>query len=296
MRVDYLGLEAFVAVAELGSFSKAARRLNVTQTALSHRIRKIEDDLGTRLLLRTSREVSLTMAGQALLPQVKGKLEKLTELYAAVRDSGREALTKVVFACLPTVAGYYLAGLMRTFSEAHSGLQIVLLDQSAAMVTNTVQRGDAEFGSTLKEATPWDVEVEDLCVEPYVLLVNRHHPLAAKGTVRREDLLGEPLVRIRTQSTNRQLIEESLGDVSKKLDWRFEVQNAATAMNLVAAGTAMTVLPRLTMYLAPQDLVGLQFEDVQLSRSIVAVKRRGVPLSGAADTLLSMIRERLATM
>ena len=108
--------------------------------------------------------------------------------------------------------------------------------------------------------------------------------------------MGEPLVRSRTQSTNRQLIEESLGDVSKKLDWRFEVQNAATAMNLVAAGTAMTVLPRLTMYLAPQDLVGLQFEDVQLSRSIVAVKRRGVPLSGAADTLLSMIRERLATM
>ena len=89
MRVDYLGLEAFVAVAELGSFSRAAQRLNLTQTALSHRIRKIEDDLGTRLLVRTSREVSLTMAGQALLPQVRGKLETLAELYGTIRDTGR---------------------------------------------------------------------------------------------------------------------------------------------------------------------------------------------------------------
>ena len=110
----------------------------------------------------------------------------------------------------------------------------------------------------------------------------------------REDLLGEPLVRIRTQSTNRQLIEESLGNVSRQLDWRFEVQNAATAMNLVAAGTAITVLPRLTMYQAPHQLVGLSFEDVDLSRSVVAVTRRAVPLSDAAESLLAMIRQRLS--
>jgi DNA-binding transcriptional LysR family regulator len=294
MRVDYLGLEAFVAVAELGSFSRAAQRLNLTQTALSHRIRKIEEDLGTRLLVRTSREVSLTMAGQALLPQVRGRLETLAELYGAVRDSGREAMRKVVFASVPTIAGYYLAGLMRTFSEANQGLSIILLDQPAAAVVSTVQRGEAEFGITITGATPWDVQTEYLCTEPYVLLVNRHHKLAERKTVRREDLLGEPLVRIRTQSTNRQLIEESLGNVSRQLDWRFEVQNAATAMNLVAAGTAITVLPRLTMYQAPHQLVGLSFEDVDLSRSVVAVTRRAVPLSDAAESLLAMIRQRLS--
>jgi DNA-binding transcriptional LysR family regulator len=74
MRVDYLGLEAFIAVAEVGSFSKAAERLNLTQTALSHRIRKIEADLGTRLLVRTSRDVSLTIAGQNLLPKVRAQI------------------------------------------------------------------------------------------------------------------------------------------------------------------------------------------------------------------------------
>lgn len=294
MRVDYLGLEAFVAVAELGSFSRAAQRLNLTQTALSHRIRKIEEDLGTRLLVRTSREVSLTMAGQALLPQVRGRLETLAELYSTVRNSGREAMRKVVFASVPTIAGYYLAGLMQTFSEANQGLSVILLDQPAAAVVSTVQRGEAEFGITITGATPWDIESEYLCTEPYVLLVNRKHRLAGRKSVRREDLLGELLVRIRTQSTNRQLIEDSLGSVSRELDWRFEVQNAATAMNLVAAGTAITVLPRLTMYQAPHQLVGLSFDDVDLTRAVVAVTRRAVPLSDAAESLLAMIRKRLS--
>lgn len=58
MRVDYLGLEDFVAVAEMGSFSRAARRLNLSQTALSHRIKKVEADLGIQLLTRTSRDAS----------------------------------------------------------------------------------------------------------------------------------------------------------------------------------------------------------------------------------------------
>lgn len=294
MRVDYLGLEAFVAVAQLGSFSRAAARLNLTQTALSHRIRKIEEDLGTRLLLRTSREVSLTIAGQDLLPQVCSQLETLADLYGKVRDSGREAMRKVVFACVPTIAGYFLPGIMRTFSQAHPGLQIVLLDHLAATVVELVQRGDAEFGITITGATPLDVEVRHLCTEPYVMLVGCNHRLAGQKTARRADLQGEPLVRIRTQSTNRQLIEESLGELSKTLDWRFEVQNAATAMKLVAAGTAITVLPRLTMHSAAHELVGLPFSDVDLSRNIVAVQRRGVPLSQPAETLLAMICERLA--
>src|SRR5215217_7605187 len=71
MRIDFLGLHAFVAIAERGSFQHAAAHLNLSQTALSHRVRKLEEDLGVKLLSRTTREVSLTRAGLNLLPKVK---------------------------------------------------------------------------------------------------------------------------------------------------------------------------------------------------------------------------------
>ena len=71
---------------------------------------------------------------------------------------------------------------------------------------------------------------------------------------------------------------------------------AETAMSLVAAGVAVTVLPQLTMHQSHPEIVGLGFTDVDLSRNIGAVQRRGVPLSAPAEALLAMIRERLATL
>jgi len=106
MRVDYLGLEAFVAVAELGSFSRAAQRLNLTQTALSHRIRKIEEDLGTRLLVRTSREVSLTMAGQATWIDQSNAL--VSAFQGAVQPFIVWDIVKMAFAALTVVGGWSL--------------------------------------------------------------------------------------------------------------------------------------------------------------------------------------------
>lgn len=296
MRVDYLGLEAFVAVAELGSFSKAAQRLNLTQTALSHRVRKIEEDLGTKLLIRNSREVSLTIAGQALLPKVREQLQALAGLYTELRETGRETMQRLLFACVPTIANAYLPRMINEFARAHPDVQIVMLDQPAAVVTRLVLEGVAEFGITITGATPWDVEAERLCVENYVLMVARNHPLSDRETVTRHDLIGEPMVRIRTQQTNRQLIDDSLGEVSRRIDWRFEVQNAATALRLVGVGAAVTVLPRSAQSLAPDNIVLLPFSDVELSRDVVSVYRRGVPLSPSAETLLGKIRKRLETI
>lgn len=317
MRVDYLGLEAFVAVAELGSFSKAARQLNLTQTALSHRVRKIEQELGTPLLARTSRDVALTKAGQTLLPQVRAQLETLRDLYSAARDAGRQSKKRLVFACLPTIVWHYLPDLMGEFAKRNPGVDLVLIDQPAARITEFVRTGEAEFGVTIMGAVPWDVEVEPLFEEPYVLIVNKEHRLAGRPSVTRADLVGERLVRIKTRSTNRKLVEESLGaagpevdwriDVStngtivetslgplnSELDWRFEVQNAATALGLVAAGVAVTVLPLSTIRREHPDVVGIGFSDIDFSRRIGVVVRRGSPLSPAAGRLRDMIRERL---
>lgn len=294
MRVDYLGLEAFVAVAELGSFSKAAHRLNLSQTALSHRIRKIEGELGTRLLARTSREVTLTKSGQALVPQVKRHLEQLSELYGSLREEGRHTSRRLAFACLPTISHYYLPEILMQFSRKYSEIQIVLQDQPAGRILDIVKDGEVEFGVTIVGARHWDLEVQRLCTEPYVLLVSRDHPLAGRGTIRREDLVGQAFVRIRTQSINRTLVDEALGDVRDRIIWRYEVQNAATAMSLVAAGMAVTVLPKLTSHLAADKLVGLAFSDVEMSRSIGIVHRRGAPISKAGQRLISMIRHRLS--
>lgn len=149
MRTDYLGLEAFVAIAELGSFNRAAAYLNLTQTALSHRIRKIEADLGVQLLIRSTRDVLLTKEGQALLPQVQRNLAHLSEAYDGLRKRGQSKQERLAFACLPTIANYYLPSILRQFSAECPGIAIQLHDQPFGRVYELVQAGEVEFGISI---------------------------------------------------------------------------------------------------------------------------------------------------
>ncbi len=296
MRIDYLGLEAFVAIAELRSFRRAAGLLNLSQTALSHRIRKIEAELGVQLLLRTTREVSLTEAGQDLLPQVRRHLNELATLYGDMREAGRTKQETVVFACLPTIANYHLPSVLHRFAGSFPEIAIQLHDQPVGRILDLVQSGEVEFGITIAGAMHPDLEVRSICTEPYILLVPHDHPLAARRTISRKDLIGAPMARITTQSTNRQLVDDAMGEYRDRLFWRYEVQHAATAMSLVAEGAALTVLPRLTAHLSGKALVALPFDDVVMERTLCVMTRRGVPLSDPARHLLQMITAQLKSI
>ncbi|MDG1863728.1 MAG: LysR family transcriptional regulator [Yoonia sp.] len=292
-RIDYIGLEAFIAIAQLGNFARAADHLNLSQTALSHRIRKLEADIGVRLLLRTTREVSLTQAGQDLLPLARRNLDGLSTAYGAMQMKAKAQRKTLTFACLPTIAHFYLPPIMNAFARDHPKITLRLQELPAGRITELVTAGEAEFGVTLTGAQPWDLEFKPIRQEPYVLLVGPKHRLAKRTTVARADLAGELFVRINTQSTNRQMVDDFLGPVADKIDWRFEVQNATMAMAIVLQGYALTVLPSLTAKMAMGQLVGLPFSDVDMSRTLGVVTRRGAPLSASAKNLRDRITERL---
>ena len=294
MRTDYLGLEAFVAVAELGSFTRAASALNITPTALSHRIKKLESDLAVQLIIRTTRDVSLTKLAQELLPGIRRDLEHVAEAYGKLQKSGRAQMERLSFACLPTVAYSILGQVLADFMHRHAGLRVELHDQAAGRIYDLVESGEVEFGISIVTAGRWNLDIREFYQEPYLVLMRRDHPLASKPALCRADLIGLPFVRISTQSTNRQLVDEALEEYREGMVWRYEVQSALMAMNLASEGLALTVLPAMTAKLAWRDLVARPLVDVKMSRSLGAITRRGAPLSGPARDLLAMIEERLA--
>jgi len=211
MRTDYLGLEAFVAIADLGSFNRAAAHLNLSQTALSHRIRKLEADLGVQLMIRSTREVSLTKEAQAILPSVRENLRALADAYATLADEGHRRRHTLPFACLPTVAYNYLPRILHAFAAEHPQIVVEMHDRQVNQVYELVESGTVEFGISLIGARRWDLDVRAIYTEPYVLFVHRAHPLAAQGGVERADLAGLPFVQIITQSRNRQMVDDALG-------------------------------------------------------------------------------------
>ena len=158
MRIDFLGLEAFLGVAERGTFHGAAERLNLSQAALSHRIKRLEDDLGVKLFTRTTRQVALTPAGLELLPKVHGMIEGLTDTYDGLRKQGRARQNKLTIGCLPTIATYYLPPILQQFAVLFPEMSVHVRDVSAGQIADLVQNGEAEFGVTIVSANRWDLD------------------------------------------------------------------------------------------------------------------------------------------
>src|SRR5262245_50762478 len=144
-RPDFLGLEAFVAITERGNFRMAAAHLGITQTALSHRMRKLEAYLGVSLLHRTTRRVSLTPSGLSLLPRAKTLIDDAHRTFA---DLGAEAAVRqerLAIGCLPTLAIHFLPQVLREFAADNPDIQVRIFDNSASEIAERVQKGDAEF-------------------------------------------------------------------------------------------------------------------------------------------------------
>lgn len=293
MRVDYLGLEAFVAIADYGSFQRAARALNLSQAALSHRLRKVEEDLGSGLLIRTSREVSLTPTGQALLPDARNLLKSLQEAYEAARAGAWQQSQRFVIACVPTVAHSVLPDVLAGLGRDWPATAYEVLDVPVARISDIVRQGQAEFGLTIVSAELSDLRVRPLVDEDYLLFLHKDTALAIKGQAALADLEGADMARISTQSKNRQLLDVAFADVRDRLQWTYEVQSAALALRLVAGGLAMTILPASAISMAPDSVVAIPFEDVRLQRTIGTVSRRGVPQSERAVDLLARIEAGL---
>ena len=294
MRIDFLGIEAFLGVAECGSFNGAAQRLNLSQAALSHRMKRLEDDLGVKLFTRTTRQVALTPAGLELLPKVRLMMETLTGAYDSLRSQGRDRQTRLVVGCLPTIATYYLPRVLKSFSTRHPDLAVHVRDVSAHEIAALVEKGEAEFGVTIVSANRWDLDTKPLMREPYVLLCPKKHALARRTTVSWTDFEGMPLVRISAQAANRAIIDDALGARREFMQWRYEAQHIATATSMVIAGLALTVAPRLAIDAAgSRDLAAVPIVNPAVARTVGVVSRRGMPLSEAGEALLKLISRSL---
>jgi DNA-binding transcriptional LysR family regulator len=295
MRIDFLGLHAFVAIAERGSFQLAAAHLNLSQTALSHRMRKLEEDLGVRLLSRTTREVSLTPAGLELLPKVKGMIEDLSVSLEELRQRGRVRQERLAIGCLPTIAAGPLPAALRGFRRAHPAVVLRVFDNSATEIAELVHSGAIEFGITLVASHRWDFDIEPLLRDPFVLVARADHPLAGRSAASWSDLEDIPLIRISPHTGNRILIDDALGSRRESLSWRYEVQHVSTALALVDAGLGLTIVPSLALRAAgPDGLRMLPLRNPGVSRQIGIVSKRSAPRSPLADELRKLIVQEFA--
>ena len=208
--MDLRQLEIFVKVAELGSFSRAAEALFLTQPTVSEHIRTLEDELGVRLLDRLGRGAAVTKGGALLLSYAKRILALSRETRQAMESfQGRMSGDLLVGAS--TIPGeYILPALIGRFKEKFPDIAITLLIGDSQAVTDWVMEGRAEIGVVGARSTHRSIEYRELFPDDIVLIVGAAHPWQGRKQVTIEELRGEPLLLRERGSGTRAAFESAL--------------------------------------------------------------------------------------
>ena len=295
MKIDVLGVQAFVAIADHKSFRRAAGELSITQTALSRRLQNLESFLGVRLVERTTRSVALTPPGDSFLPQARRLLADLAAALTEIRETGKAQRGDVTLACVPTIGVHYLPHILQRYSAEHPQNRVKVLDHSSGAVAQAVLTREAEFGINIAETHAPTLRSIPLLQDDFVLICREDHPLARRRTLPWEKLEGHRLIFPGASSNNRPLLDHALAELAPRLTAFYEVQRSSTAVGLVAAGAGIAVAPRLAWQAGSYP--GLRVVSLHtpvVRRTFSLISRKGAHLSPAAQALHDLILQHRA--
>ena len=260
--MDRYLLRYFLAVAELGSFSKAAARISVTQPTLSVGIAKLEREVGARLFERTTRRVSLTPAGSKFLHHAR---HITLEYEAALRDvSETPQLKRVRAGILSTIPARDLERVVAQHARNAGGEALELLDSTERDIANRLSDGRLDAAITILRPGLESFAREPLRTEAYVLFAAANHKLSGFGSIEGGELAGETMI-VRRQCEGLPEISRYFTSRDVRPSFSLRTLSDDRAMSMVAAGLGVTVAPE--SFAAP-GLAAVRLEGFTLARDV----------------------------
>jgi DNA-binding transcriptional LysR family regulator len=237
-------LECFVAVVDEGSFTRAARRIGITQPSLSQHIRALEDELDGAVLERLPRGVSLTPAGRSLLPEARAAVRAVER----GRRSARAALAlesgELEVATVLSMAVGLLPRYIRSWHERHPNVAIRLHEfRHRALLEDAVEQGVADFAIGPLPLRAWDGPLEVVAWEEFVVVVPRDDPLAGRKSVRLEELADREWVLYHPDHGLAGIVEETCRRAGFSPRGTVRTSQAEGAARLASAGLGPALVP-----------------------------------------------------
>ncbi|WP_453934146.1 LysR family transcriptional regulator [Acidovorax temperans] len=278
-------LDAFAALAEHRSFTRAAVQCHLSQPAFSALIKALEEELGARLFDRSTRHVDLTPEGVNFLESAHRIRAEMRAAVAALRDAVTLQRGRVAVALLPSLAAGWLPQVLASYQQAHPGIAVDIADVLSEPCIDRVASGTADFALAAIRADTPALQAEPFCSDGFHLVCPEQHPLARRRKpLAVADLAGYPFIHLARHSSVRQYLEAAFRPQAMRT--LMEVEQLATVTGMVRAGLGISVVPALTLFHFQQPgVVTRPLQLPGLQRQIYLVRRRDQSLSAAAQSL-----------
>jgi DNA-binding transcriptional LysR family regulator len=277
--MDVGQLLAFVDIARRGNLSRSAEALYLTQPAVSARVRRLEDELGSALFVRTARGMRLTATGRTFLPFAQRALDAVAAGRIAVAELERGAAGELSIGAAPAVSTYVLPPLLKRFSDLHPNVRLSVRTGHSEEVLELVLRDQVQVGIVRALRHP-DVRTMPLYDDRLVLVAHPDDPLARRGEISIEALADAQLVLFDRTSSYHQLTSALFREAGVTPRGILEVDNIEATKKMVQQGIGVALVPGAAVAadLAGGSLVSVTIKDARpVRRPIVAIRRRDAP-------------------
>jgi DNA-binding transcriptional LysR family regulator len=293
--VEVRHLAALQALADEGSFGRAADRLGYTQSAISQQIATLERLVGERLVERPGgpRPISLTEAGVLLLRHAQSIVARLQAAHADLKALRAGEAGTLHIGTFQSAGARLLPEIMRRYKDRWPQVEIGLDELEDDEIAVAVERGEIDVGFVLLPVGDAPLEATELLRDPHVLIVAAGSPLASRRPTLCE-VAAESLVGFRDSHAVAQIVAAFRAE-GVEPHWAYRSNDNPTIQGLVAAGVGVAVMPRLTVDLADKRIAVVDLAGSVPSRVVALARHRDRYYSPAARAFIETARETVAT-
>jgi DNA-binding transcriptional LysR family regulator len=289
-------LQSFCLVVETKSFSRAARAKRVTQSAMSHLVKNLEEELGVQLLRREGREVTPTPAGRVLYEHAKNILEDYARLRYDLSTSVRAIRGLLCVGASRTPASHLLPQVLYNFTMAHPDIQIDLVVSNTDSIVQGLRDGRIDIGIVEGNFRENGIHAEAIAEDEVVIIAPEDHVLAKKKAVTVQDLTEQTFILPEPGSGTRELTDDffrHMGMDEKKIKVRMTLTSPELIVQMVRAGLGVAFVSKWSVFTAVKDgtVELLRVPDKKMKRNLYIIGIERGPASVAAKTFKEFINQ-----
>lgn len=280
-------LQAFIKVAELGSFSAAAEELFLTQPAVSKRIAQLEEELGVQLFDRIGHRISITEAGKTLLPGAARIIEEVKDTQRQVANLSGDIRGALRIGTSHHIGLHRLPPFLKAFTRNHPEVELDIRFMDSEAACQQVSHGELELAVvTLPSKPGTELECQELWDDLLVPVASTDHPLARSQTIAISELCQHPAILPGKGTFTRIIVENAFSQADQALNVALETNYLETILMMVSIGLGWSILP---VSMLTDDVTTLKVPKLELHRQLGLVTHKDRTLSNAAQAFASSL-------
>jgi DNA-binding transcriptional LysR family regulator len=289
---DLRHIRAFLAVARIGNFTRAASELHISQSALTVQIRQLEESLGVTLFDRGKRGVGLTNAGKDVLVPLESILIATEAVVGRTRELTSLRRGMVTMAVLPSLASQIIPRAIRKFTQRYPGIVVRIRDLVSEKIIEVVKKEEVDFGIGSGPRFDGELKFSLLQTDNLCAFVAKNHVLAEQDAITLIDLSAHPLIVTARDSSVRVILEKALEQVRRPITIAYETNYMSSALGLAKEGLGIAILPEVA---ATMDQSGgthcLAITKPILNRKIEIIEKKDRTLSPSALRMVEILKQ-----